>query len=134
MAKTRKRNSEQSNTPTNESSSKKVCQHCQKSYSNTSSLNKHIAIKHNNVRWMCSICQKLQSSKDSYLRHMKRAHRKQNTSEIKKNADLKKVYYHDDVAEMTESAKTSFIKRLMAKVERQEKIISELKLKLANRG
>lgn len=96
-----------------------------KPFSSLSSLNQHIRIKHKGVRWICPYCQEEQSSKYSQDRHIQRRHTKNHKEDLDQNQ-----FELGHRVKMTEKAKDSFLHLLVIKVERQDKIIVELKNKL----
>lgn len=108
------------------------CDSCAKEFSSISSLNSHKKSKHDGRGWMCPVCQITLASKYALIRHTGRAHRAKQVAEVKATAQEHEVFVKDDVAEMSEAAKSALIVKLRLKVEKKDKVIAELKCKLKN--
>lgn len=110
----------------------KKCDICAKDFASLSSLNSHKKTKHEGRGWMCPVCQTTLASKYAYIRHTQRAHRTKQIAEVVSTAQEHEVFVKDDVAEMSEAAKSALITKLRLKVEKKDKLIASLKCKLKN--
>lgn len=111
---------------------KTKCDICSKEFSSLSSLNSHKKTKHEGRGWKCPLCQLTLVSKHGLIRHTQRAHRTKKLADLVATAQEHEVFVKDDVAEMSEAAKSALIVKLRLKVDKKDKVIAALKFKLKN--
>lgn len=125
-----KRQKQKKNLFAGEKKAKIKCDICSKQFNSISSLNSHKKTKHEGRSWLCPVCQKTLASKYAYIRHTKREHRTKKINVVASHAQEHEVYVKDDVAEMSEAAKTALIVKLRKRVEKKDEVIALLRSNL----